>query len=48
VNLEAVDVEAEAFPEPEPPHLGIEVELEHTIIIDALLEAAPVAEGLPV
>ncbi len=48
VNLETVGVEAETLPEAELVHVGFDVELEHSVILDPLIEAAPIAEALAV
>ena len=48
VDLEAVGVEAEAFPEAELVHVGVEGDIEHAVIFAALVEAAAIDEGLAV
>ena len=40
VDLEAVGVEAEAFPEAELVHVGVDGDVEHAVIFAALIEAA--------
>ena len=44
VNLIAVGVEAEAFPQSELVHVGVDVEFEHALVLAALIEAAPIVE----
>ena len=48
MNLIAVGEEAEALPQAELLHVGIDVELEHAVILAALVEAAPIVESLAV
>ena len=48
VNLIAIGEEAEALPQAELLHVGIDVELEHAVILAALVEAAPIVESLAV
>ncbi len=48
MNLVGVGVEAKSFPESELVHVGFHVKLQHAVIFDALIEAAPIAESLPV
>ena len=48
VDLITVGVEAEAPPKAKLLHVGIDIELEHAVILAALVEAAPVVERLAV
>ena len=48
MDLVAIGMEAKSFPEAELVHVGFHVELEHSVILDALVEAAPVTEGFAV
>src|SRR4029078_7913946 len=48
VDLEAVGVKAEAFPEAKLAHVGVEIKVEHTEIRAALLEPSGVGVSLAV
>jgi hypothetical protein len=48
VNLIAVGVEAQPLPEAGLLHVGVDVKLEHAVILAALIEASPIVERLAV